>query len=138
MKFKRVAPNAQPPQRATKGSVGFDLTCVSYEIDELRGVIIYDTGIAVEIPNNYIGILLGRSSLYKTAHTTAHCPGVIDNDYRGTIKFVHDYKSHKSHYKPGDRVGQLIVLPCPTIYLEEVDELTPTDRGEGGFGSTGE
>jgi dUTP pyrophosphatase len=101
--------------------------------------VVYGTGLSMEIPNGYVGLVFPRSSnskkdLYLTNHV-----GVIDSGYRGEImlKFRKTKEVIPRYYEVGDRVGQIIILPYPTIKFVESEELSSTERGEGGFGSTG-
>ena len=148
VKIKKLVENAVVPQYAHDTDAGLDLTAVSKEVDEY-GNIVYHTGLAIEIPEGYAGFLFPRSSVSKYNLSLCNCVGVIDSAYRGEIilKFneVIDYYvtgrkvncKYKEEYNVGDRVAQLIILPYPKIKLVETDELSDSDRGEGGFGSTG-
>lgn len=137
IKFTKRSVEAESPIRTTAGAIGFDLTAIS-KSDVGYGCIKYDTGIATAIPKGYVGLLFPRSSSYKHACILANCVGVIDNDYRGTIQFVY-YKTDKSieDYDLKERIGQIVFIKVDEIELEEVAELDETERGEGGFGSTG-
>lgn len=136
IKFKKLNPNAVIPKQGTAGAAGFDLTAVSIEKNEK--MLKYDTGIAVEIPPGYVGLLFPRSSVCKTGLSLANSVGVIDSDFRGSISFVF-YKNTQCivPYWPGDRIGQLVIVPIPEVEYVEVDELSETERGAGGYGSTG-
>ena len=136
VKIKKLDPNAVIPKYANVTDAGLDLTAV--RVTESRNVVTYHTGLAVEIPDGYVGLLFPRSSVYKTDMRMCNSVGVIDSGYRGEI-MIKFYKgvSPDLIYKVGDRVCQLIILPYPKIELEEVTELSESDRGEGGFGSTG-
>ena len=136
IKFKKLNPNAVIPKRGTAGAAGFDLTAVSLEIFDTT--VKYDTGIAVEIPPGYVGLVFPRSSVCKTGLSLANSVGVIDSDFRGSISFVF-YKNKQCivPYFPGDRIGQLVIVPIPEVEYVEVDELSETERGAGGYGSTG-
>lgn len=136
IKFKKMNPNAVTPKQGTAGAAGFDLTAVSIEKNEK--MMKYDTGIAVEIPPGYVGLVFPRSSVCKTGLSLANSVGVIDSDYRGSISFVF-YKPMPCivPYLPGDRIGQLVIVPIPEVEFVEVDELSETERGAGGYGSTG-
>jgi dUTP pyrophosphatase len=111
-----------------------DLTAVG--IKEEGPHITYHTGLAIEIPKGYVGLLFPRSSIYKTSQALTNSVGVIDSGYRGEImmKFTRGI----NHYCIGDRIGQIMILPYPQIEFEEVEKLSETNRGSGGFGSTGE
>ena len=165
VKFKKLHPDAVTPSYAKDGDAGLDLTSVSKTYKD--SFIEYGTGITVEIPYGYVGLVFPRSSITKTASGVSlkNSVGIIDSGYRGEImlrfeipteKSVWDGESEFVTWKDGEtgplsnrennllktpsigeRIGQLMIIPYPTIYLEEVDELSSTDRGEGGFGSTG-
>ena len=101
-------------------------------------MIKYDTGIAVEIPPGYVGLVFPRSSVCKTGLSLANSVGVIDSDYRGSISLVF-YKGAEliEAYSYGDRIGQLVIVPIPEVEFVEAEELSETERGAGGYGSTG-
>ena len=141
IRFKKLHPAAVMPIRATDGAAGFDLTAVSVKYGD-NGKVFYDTGIAVEIPAGYVGLVFQRSSVYKTGLMLCNAVGVIDSDYRGSISFV--YRNllgvggrDCAHYGIGDRIGQIVFMPVPAVELVESDELSETARGAGGYGSTG-
>jgi len=98
----------------------------------------YDTGLSFEIPPGYVGFIYPRSSIRNTDLSLSNSVGVIDSGYRGGVSFTFNLKAGgKKIYKVGERIGQLIILPYPTIEFEEVDELSDSERGTGGFGHTG-
>ena len=142
VKLKKLVEEAVIPTYAKPGDAGMDLTATSVEFDASTDNYIYHTGIAIEIPEGYVGLVFPRSSNRKTnAYMTNHV-GVIDSGYRGEIMLT--YKNRNSNntfadkpYSAGDRVGQIIILPYPEILFVEVTELSETERGEGGHGSTG-
>ena len=133
--IKKLHPNAVIPKYATLGDAGLDLTAVDVVADE--STLTYKTGLAVEIPSWHVGLLFPRSSVYKTGQTLTNCVGVIDSGYRGEIMLKFTLSPYAKEYEIGDRVGQLIIIPYPRIDFVEVDELIPSDRGVGGYGSTG-
>lgn len=142
---KKVHPEAIVPEQATTGSAGLDLTAVSVTAPRIEAsgpYMEYDTGLAFEIPEGYVGLLFPRSGIIpKTSLLLANGVGVIDSDYRGTIKArFRDLNafSGRAVYKQGDKIAQLVILPYPKVTLNVVEELSDTVRGEGGFGSTGE
>lgn len=136
VKFKKLHPNAKAPYQGTLGSAGFDLTAVSRE--EINGYLTkYDTGLAVEIPEGYVGLVFPRSSVYKTDTMLTNCVGVIDSDYRGSITAVFAGRNAEREYKVGDRIMQMLIMPVPEVRYIEAEELTETERGAGGYGSTG-
>jgi len=125
------------PETATDGSAGLDLFVNS--IDHNRTEI--GTGVHVEIPHGYVGILLPRSSWGVKGFKLANTAGVIDSDYRGEIKIVRDLHPTKGHLdvRAGDKVAQLVVVPCMTATHRcyALSDLSETARADGGFGSTG-
>ena len=136
IKFKKLNSCAVIPTRKTTGAAGFDLTAVSLETTETT--LKYDTGIAVEIPPGYVGLVFPRSSVCKTGLSLANSVGVIDSDFRGSISLVF-YKGAEliEVYSYGDRIGQLLIVPIPSVEFVEAEELSETERGAGGYGSTG-
>lgn len=138
IKFKKLHPDAVIPTKAHPTDAGWDLTAVSVEEDRKRNIITYHTGIAVGLPKNHFGLLCPRSSVYKHQLQLANGLGIIDQDYHGELIFkFRIVQPHISRYPIGERVGQLVVVPMPVLEEEVVDELEETERGEGGFGSTG-
>jgi len=137
VKIKKLVSNAVVPKYAKEGDAALDLTATS--IEPSMDQIVYGTGLAVEIPKGHVGLLFPRSSVVKTELSLANSVGVIDSGYRGEIKFVFNLKRPHGTpvYSVGERIGQLIILPYPNIEFEEVKELSDTERGFGGFGSTG-
>jgi dUTP pyrophosphatase len=138
--FKKIKENAVTPKYATVGDAGVDLVAVSKHTDMMNLTVTYDTGLAVEIPEGYVGLVFPRSSVRKYDLQLSNSVGVIDSGYRGTIQFtfrILDSISSPKMYEIGDRIGQLIILPYPIVNFMEVDELSDTIRGEGGFGSSG-
>ena len=132
IKFKKTHPEAMIPVRGSVGAAAYDLVAVSKT--ESNYYTEYDTGIAVAIPEGYVGLLFPRSSISKHyAMQLCNSVGVIDPDYTGPIKL----RFRGYAYEPGDRVGQLMVMPNPDLEFEEVEELTSTFRGDGAFGSSG-
>lgn len=174
LKIKKTHPDAVIPKYAKRGDAGMDLVATTVVIDPDLSTFTYGTGLAIEIPEGYVGLVFPRSSnckkdLYLTNHV-----GVIDSGYRGEIKM--SYKPDFDHwilshirpdfkesitdkgigiyydtcedefrdrgiefqvYKIGDRIGQIIIMPYPQIEFEEVENLSETERGSGGYGSTG-
>lgn len=143
LKIKKLHPNAVIPQYAKPGDAGLDLVATSLTLDENNNLV-YGTGLAIEIPTGYVGLLFPRSSNSKKDLILSNHVGVIDSGYRGEIIFK--YKSSLcssgqyitgKNYEVGDKVGQLILFPYSQVTIEEVEELTETERGTNGFGSTG-
>lgn len=139
VKIKRLVEHAEIPQYAKPGDAGLDLVAVDCYHDSTYGFAEYGTGLSVEIPEGYVGLLFPRSSISKTPYLLCNSVGVVDSGYRGEVKLRFKTTDHdRTHleYSVGDKVGQLIVLPYPKVNLIEVEELSKTDRGTGGFGST--
>ena len=138
VKVKKLHPNAVIPKYAYSEDAAVDLVAISKEWDEEKQKIVFGFGLAFEIPNGHFGLLLPRSSNCKTDLLLSNSLGIVYQNYRGEIKafFTPGHRPTKN-YEVGDRVCQLLVLPYPTMVLEEVEELSKTKRGEGGFGSSG-
>lgn len=139
VKFKKLVPEAVLPSYSKVGDAGLDLTAIS--IFRNDKYIEYGTGLAVEIPEGFVGLLFPRSSVSKTDLVQANSVGVIDSGYRGEIK-VRFKKVIESCFVPdvfqlGERIAQLMIIPYPTIKVIESDYLSESERGEGGFGHTG-
>ena len=138
VKVKKLDPNAVIPSYSKVGDAGMDLT-ITKEIENTSFSVSYGFGIAMEIPQGYVGLVFPRSSVRNQELILSNCVGVIDSGYRGelqaTFKKTQGLDSIK--YKVGERGAQIIILPYPTIYMTEVPELSDTERGSGGFGSTG-
>ena len=143
IKFKRLSENAIAPVKAHNTDAGFGLTVagITTELNESGQVIlVYHTGIAVEIPEGYFGALVPRSSISKKPLALTNCIGTIDAGYRGEIlaKFRNTTDVVPSVYQAGERFAQLLILPVLDVEFEEAEELSETERGEGGYGSTDE
>lgn len=157
VKIKKLHKDAVIPKYAKDGDAGLDLTATSMYYDEY-GNICYGTGLAFEIPEGYVGFIFPRSSICKEQLLLSNAVGVIDSGYRGEVSFkfkpsmaLDDCQCVKTDaeklwsiavrqndiYKVGDRIGQMIIMPYPSVEFEEVEELSETERGEGGYGSSG-
>ena len=136
IKIKKTHKDAVIPSYAKAGDCGLDLTAISEEWNKDNSIVTYGTGLSLEIPEGFVGLVFPRSSIYKTDLTLANSVGVIDSGYRGEIMFKFRYNEGMV-YDIGDRVGQLVIMPYPQIEFEEVRELTVSYRGDGGFGSSG-
>ena len=138
IRFKKLSPSAVMPLKAHASDAGFDLTCTRYEVTNGE-LFTYHTDIAVEIPEGHVGLLFTRSSVYKQDLFLTNSVGVIDSGYRGEVmfKFKQVCQDVKQHYQVGDRIGQLIIIPYPYIEFVEADELSDSERGAGGYGSSG-
>lgn len=136
VKIKKLHEDAVIPSYAKHGDAGMDIVSIRKEKDNNQNDVHY-TGIALEIPEGYVGLIYPRSSISKTSCALRNSVGVIDSGYRGEIIFKFGCATNLNCYSVGDRIGQLIIMPFPQIQFEEVEELSDTDRGEGGYGSTG-
>jgi dUTP pyrophosphatase len=137
VKIKKLHKDAVISSYAKKGDAGLDLTAVSESWNDDNSMVTYGTGLAIEIPEGYMGLLFPRSSVSKTTLSLSNSVGLLDSGYRGEVMFKYRYPEEGLVYDIGDRVGQIVILPYPSIEFEEVEELTVTERGEGGFGSSG-
>lgn len=139
IKFKKLVETAKMPTKAHPTDAGADLTAVSREWNKELGCWVYGTGIATEIPEGYVGLVFPRSSIRKYCLSLTNCVGVIDSGYRGEIMctFRPQSISKEEVYKLGDKIAQLIILPYPEVSYTEVENLSETDRGENGHGSSG-
>tara|TARA_B100001123_G_C15246439_1_gene1001122 strand:- start:308 stop:913 length:606 start_codon:yes stop_codon:yes gene_type:complete len=140
VKIKKTRPDAVIPKYSKLGDAGMDLHCVEVKHDRY-GSLVCHTGLAMEIPEGYVGLLFPRSSISKTNMSLCNSVGVVDSGYRGEIMLKFNWEEplsfQKELYKAGDRVGQIIIIPHPSIEFIQTEKLSETDRGEGGFGSTG-
>lgn len=137
VKIKKLHPDAVIPSYAKHGDAGMDLTAISESWNDDNSIVTYDTGLAIEIPEGFVGLIFPRSSVSKTTLSLTNSVGVVDSGYRSNILVKFRYLEEGNVYDVGNRVAQMIILPYPQVEFEEVDELSETDRGEGGFGSTG-
>lgn len=141
VQFKKLDEKAVIPTYANIGDVGADLTATSVKhvpaTVEDAAYYEYGTGLAMKIPEGYGGFLFPRSSVSKKDLFLANSVGVIDPAYVGEVKLRFKYKTDPKRYEVGDRIGQLVILPIPTINFSEVAELPVTQRGSNGFGSSG-
>jgi len=143
VKVKKLHPTAVIPKYAKDGDAGMDLVATTI-ISNTTFDVTYGTGIAMEIPKGYVGLVFPRSSIRKTDLSLTNCVGVIDSGYRGEIQATfkkifskNDVRIGEMDYKVGDRIVQIIIIPYPSVTFVEVDELSESERGDGGFGSTG-
>jgi dUTP pyrophosphatase len=138
IKIKKLHNDAVIPTYSKVGDAGMDLVAITEGYIDEHNNVCYDTGLAFEIPENYVGLLFPRSSNCKKGLLLSNSVGILDSGYRGSVSFKYKLlNSEIGLYKKGDRIGQILILPYPNIKFEEVDELTETERGNGGFGSTG-
>lgn len=135
VKYKKTLDGAKTPEYAKEGDACVDLVAVKKWRDD-NGNICYDTGISFELPENHLALLFPRSSISKTQMRLSNSVGVIDAGYRGNI--IAKFKPGDGpEYEVGDRVCQVLILPRPPCTFLESDTLSTSDRGSGGFGSTG-
>ena len=140
IKIKKLKDNAVVPTRGSKYAAGADLYSAENDLYiEDRQTVMIGTGIAMEIPEGYVGLVYARSGLAcKEGLAPANKVGVIDSDYRGEIKVaLYNQSGQKKLVKNGERIAQIVIAPFLAPEFTEVSELDETDRGEGGFGSTG-
>lgn len=159
VKIKKLNERAVMPTKAHATDAGFDLVATSRAIDR-NGNIVYGTGLAFEIPEGFVGMVFPRSSICKKDVSLSNAVGIIDSGYRGEVmaKFKPSWEFDSnfdavniggmdivsmndengcSVYRIGDRIAQLIIMPLPVVEFEEADTLSESERGEGGYGSTG-
>jgi len=141
VRFKKLRPDAQLPSYGSAGAAGADLrVCMDEPVTILPGETkMLPLGLAVEIPAGYVGLVYARSGLAsKRGIAPANKVGVIDSDFRGEMMAaLHNHGSEPQVIEPGERVLQLVITPCVQADFEAVDALSDTDRGAGGWGSTG-
>jgi dUTP pyrophosphatase len=138
VKVKKLHKDSVIPKYAKSGDAGMDLVAVSKTETELY--VEYDTGLSFEIPEGYVGLVFPRSSISKYHLSLANAVGVVDSGYRGSVtarfKKTLD-RAWATEYNVGDRIAQIIILPYPQVEFEEAEELSNTERGAGGYGSSG-
>lgn len=138
MLVKLLNEYAQLPTRGSKDAAGLDLYCpfhIKVPADSQKKIPL---GIAVEIPKGHMGLLVPRSSMSKTPLRCANSVGIIDADYRGELSIAYENVSCSDYtIFRGDRIAQLVIVPIAIVDVEEVNSLSETERGIGGYGSTG-
>lgn len=137
LRMKKLVPEAVVPAYAKPGDAGLDLTATSVKFDESTRKLKVGYGLAMEIPFGYVGLVFPRSSVHKSGLVMSNCVGVVDSGYRGEVCSIFYVPEGATPYAVGDRCAQLVVLPYPQVQTIEAEELSETDRGAGGFGSTG-
>lgn len=136
VKIKKVNVNAQVPQYATKGSACFDLTTVDTAF--VNNSQVFGTGLQFEVPEGNVMLVFSRSGMgFKDDVRLSNCVGVIDSDYRGEVMIKLRADHFKKKYYAGERIAQALILPVEQVQFFLEDELSNTERGDGGFGSTG-
>ena len=134
IKIKKLNGDAKVPHYANNGDAGMDIYAVSKE--EKAKFIEYGTGLSFELPEDHMMLIFPRSSLSNKDLILANHVGILDSGYRGELK-LRFKKVGDDVYDIGDKIGQIVVVPFPKVEFDEVDELSDTARGDGGFGSTG-
>jgi dUTP pyrophosphatase len=141
VRFQKLRPGALAPRYMSAGAAGLDLASAADDaITVAAGArVAVPTGLALEIPQGYEGQVRPRSGLArKVGLTVLNAPGTIDSDYRGEVQVLLVNLGDAAHViQPGDRIAQLVIAPVTIAALEEVESLTDTTRGAGGFGHTG-
>lgn len=138
IKFKRLHPDAAIPRQGSEWAAGFDITAISREWRPVEACYEYRTGLAIEVPKGFVALLFPRSSIFRVPLQLSNSVGVVDADYRGEIKAkFRRTDGCEPLYEPGDRIGQLVIIPVPSVRYVEVEHLSETKRGANGYGSTG-
>lgn len=138
VKVKKLREDAVIPSYAKQGDAGLDLVG-THIISNTDTQITYGTGLAFEIPEGYVGLIYPRSSIRKYQVMLSNSVGVVDSGYRGEVQATFNKLNgaHSISYSTGERIVQLIIVPYPTVTLIQSDELSDSERGQGGFGSSG-
>lgn len=149
VKIKKLYEDSKIPTYSSNGDACLDLYAHSMN-EESTMHLEFGTGVAVKIPFGHVGLVFPRSSISNTPLILANAVGVIDSNYTGEIKLRYKASAftithatsvgidiEDKFYKVGDRIGQLMIIPYPKVIFEEVEELPKTNRGDGGFGSSG-
>lgn len=140
VKLKKLVPEASTPKFGKPGDAGADLVATSFEW-RTPSQVVYGTGIAVEIPEGMVGLVFPRSSVRNYDLVMSNSVGVIDSGYRGEVMVTFNVNNLDPNfaklYQVSDRIAQLVIVPVPLIQYSVVDELSETERGNGGHGSTG-
>ena len=140
LKVTRLHPRATLPTRAYPGDAGLDLYALDHAVLAPGERVSLATGIAIEIPEGQAGLVLPRSGLAaKHGIALVNAPGLIDAGYRGELRvlLINTDRIEPFKFEPGDRIAQLVLVQVQTPEVAEVDRLSVTERGDGGFGSSG-
>lgn len=141
IQIKKLRENAKLPSRGSSAAAGYDLyACLDAPVTiQAHATAMIGTGLSLAVPEGYFGAVVARSGLAsRQGLRPANCIGVCDSDYRGEyIVALHNDSEEERTVSPGDRIAQLVILPYLSAEFEECDELDATERGSGGFGSTG-
>lgn len=140
VKFKKLHPDAVLPKYGRQGDAALDVTATSI-IEETHDYIEYGCGVSYELPEGWVALAFPRSSLSKYTLSLGNSVGVLDSNYRGELRFrfrklEHDILKQK-HYEVGNRIGQILIIEHPVIQPVFVDELSSSNRGDSGWGSSG-
>lgn len=135
IKTKKLRENAVMPQRMNVGDAGFDMVATSMRKDHEHGVVVFGTWLAFELPEGYAMFVYPRSSSYKHHALMANCVGVVDSGYRGEVHVM--FRGLDCEYEVGDRIAQAVIMPIPSVEYVEAEELSDSERGANGIGSTG-
>ena len=138
IKYKKTSKNAKVPYKKFSVDAGYDLFATWRKVNENNLYLEYGTNLEFEIPVGYVGLIFPRSSVTNMDLILKNCVGVIDASYRGEIKFrFYEIDFGETVYEVGDRIGQILFFKLPEIELEEANELSKTERGTAGYGSSG-
>ena len=134
IKIKKLHPDAVIPKYAHEGDAGMDVFALDFEIKDKY--VEYRTGLSFELPEGYVMLVFPRSSITDRDLIMKNCVGVLDSGFRGELK-LRFKKEGENIYRAGEKIAQVIIIPYPSIEFQEVEELSESSRGKGGFGSTG-
>ena len=134
IKLKKLHPNAIIPKYMRPGDAGMDV--YAFSVDVKDKYVEYGTGLSFELPENYVMLVFPRSSISDKDLIMKNCVGILDSGFRGELK-LRFKKEGEDIYKVGERIGQLLILPYPSIEFEEAEKLSESSRGQRGLGSTG-
>lgn len=133
--IKKLRSSAKVPTKAHKSDAGMDLYVSRCAIE--NGLFVCHSDIAFEIPEGYVGLVFARSSVSNMGLVVANSVGVIDSGYRGEVSVRFKVDGWFRRYMVGDKFAQMVIMPYPEVEFNVVDELSESDSGEGGYGSTG-
>lgn len=139
LRIKKLRKDAIIPTYAHSSDACVDIVGLDSYINEDYNYVEINTGLAIEIPEGYVGLIFPRSSISKTNHMLCNAVAVIDSNFRGEIRLRFRFDENKDHlsFIYGDRVAQMLIIPKIQLEFEEVEELSSSDRGLNGLGSTG-
>ena len=140
IRLRKLHPYAVIPTHAKPGDAGYDLTAISCEYNAEHDYYCYGTGWAMEIPEGYYGAIVPRSGIRNSEAVMQNTPGTIDSGYRGEVMVTFKNRDKDGSLRPfkvGERVAQIIIKKYEDVEFLESDELSKTERGENGHGSSG-